>query len=141
MIWPGCRRESEVHAAARSGRWTPALRAHAEACRHCADVALATAALAAAPAPRALPGDPQVLWMQARLVRRLHAQAQISRVIAVAQAAIGLVVAAALLYGAVRVDAFAALPPLLSGFGAAAGVSGLILAALMLLSRPRRTEP
>ena len=139
MSWISCRRESEVHAAARSGRWTPALRDHVRACRHCGDVALATTALTEAPAPRVPPADPQVLWMQARLARRLHAQARISRLITIAQSSIGVVVIAALVYALVRLDALAALPPVPSGFVAAVALSSLILAALLVLSRPRRT--
>jgi len=69
-----CPHEEAVTAAARSGDWSPELRAHRDGCLTCAELTLVVAALAAdaeemaamdAPLP-----DPAPIWLRARLASR-----------------------------------------------------------------------
>jgi len=69
-----CRFEEAVAAAARSGDWSPELKAHRDGCLTCAELTLVVAALAAdaeelaamdAPLP-----DPSPIWLRARLATR-----------------------------------------------------------------------
>ena len=69
-----CAHEDAVAAAARTGRWTPELRAHRDGCMTCAELTLVTAAMAAD--AEALAGlnsplpDPGVIWLRAQLAER-----------------------------------------------------------------------
>jgi hypothetical protein len=69
-----CAHEDAVAAAARTGRWTPELRAHRDGCMTCAELTLVTAAMAAD--ADALAGlniplpDPGVIWLRAQLAER-----------------------------------------------------------------------
>jgi len=69
-----CPHEEAVTAAARSGDWSPELKAHRDSCLSCAELTLVVAALAAdaeelaaidAPLP-----DPAPIWLRARLASR-----------------------------------------------------------------------
>ena len=69
-----CSHEKEVTAAARSGAWSPELKAHRDGCLTCAELTLVVAALAAdaeelaaidAPLP-----DPAPIWLRAKLANR-----------------------------------------------------------------------
>ena len=80
-----CRSEQDVHGAAMTGRWTPALLAHAKRCDVCGDIRLVASALQAA-SPASLPtADPRVLWTSARHARRFAVEARISFVVMTAQ--------------------------------------------------------
>lgn len=93
-----CPHEEAVEAAARSGEWSPELRAHRDGCLECAELTLVTAALAsdaeflmdeAIPLP-----DPGFVWMRARLARREHDFRRATRAIVwVQRAALVIVVA------------------------------------------------
>jgi len=69
-----CPQEEAIAAAARSGDWSPDLRAHRDGCLTCAELTLVVAALAVdaeelramdAPLP-----DPAPIWLRARLATR-----------------------------------------------------------------------
>jgi hypothetical protein len=71
-----CPHEEAVTLAARSGDWSPELKAHRDGCLTCAELTLVVAALAAdaeelaaidAPMP-----DPAPIWLRARLASREH---------------------------------------------------------------------
>ena len=96
-----CRRGDEIADAAAHGVWSHDQRAHAASCRSCRDRALVAAAFAT-PADRARPLeiDPSRLWMRARYERRLRAEAQASRIVALVQGVVSLGVAAALFIAA-----------------------------------------
>ena len=69
-----CPHEDAVNAAARSGDWSPELRAHRDGCMTCAELTLVVAALAAdaevlSDESIALP-DPGLIWMRSRLAAR-----------------------------------------------------------------------
>jgi len=69
-----CAHEDAVAAAARSGQWTPELRAHRDGCMSCAEVTLVVAAMAAdaeelMDLDRPLP-DSGVIWFRAQLADR-----------------------------------------------------------------------
>ena len=131
-----CPRESDVRLAALTGRWTGALRAHAERCTHCADVALVTSTLAGAREARPLlPGDPGVLWMHARLNRRLHAEAQISRLVTAVHMVIGVVVLAGLTYVGSTLDLWRSVPPQAMEAAALTGFAALLLSGVVLVTR------
>jgi hypothetical protein len=83
-----CPRERESHAAAASGRWTPALAAHARECRACGDVRLVAAVLQSAPPGPAPRADPRTLWVSARHARRLTAEARVSFIVMAAQVSV-----------------------------------------------------
>jgi hypothetical protein len=69
-----CPFEDAVAAAARSGDWSPELRAHRDGCLSCAELTLVVAALTTDAellmgATRPLP-DPKVIWLRATLATR-----------------------------------------------------------------------
>ena len=69
-----CPNEDAVKLAARSGDWSPDLRAHRDGCMTCAELTLVVAALAAdaeslSDESIALP-DPGLIWMRSRLAAR-----------------------------------------------------------------------
>jgi hypothetical protein len=131
----GCPREVDVRDAARSGRWPAGLRAHAPHCRHCADVSLVTETLARSNESRLPPSDPRVLWMHARLNRRLHAEAQISRLITAVQMVVGIALVAALAYLGTTLDVWRRVPQPGSDVVAAAGIAGALVAGIVLVFR------
>lgn len=135
MSWLGCPREREVQEATAAGRWTADLRAHAATCRPCADVALAVTVLAAPIPGRPIAADPAVLWNQARLSRRLRAEAQVSRLVTGVQMAIGLALIAALVYASARSEMWTAIPVAGAGLAAIAAGTGLLLGGMMVLMR------
>ncbi len=71
-----CVHEDAVAAAARTGEWSPELRAHRDGCMTCAELTLVAAALAADAeqlADEAIPlPDPGVIWLRAQLAQREH---------------------------------------------------------------------
>ena len=139
MTWIGCPREHEVSDAARSARWTTALRAHAGTCRHCAEVTLVTTALCAPAAPartRALQGDPSRLWMHARLARRLRAETVVSRFVTGVQMALGLAMIAGLGYTARRLEIWTT-PTAELGLGLAAYAA---MIAAMFIAATKHTK-
>jgi hypothetical protein len=131
----GCPNEVDVRDAARSGRWPARLRAHAQKCRHCADVSIVTETLARSNESRPLPSDPRVLWMHARLNRRLHAEAQISRVVTAVQTVVGLALVSALAYLGTTLEVWRRLPQPGGDVAAAAGIVGALLASIVLVFR------
>jgi hypothetical protein len=101
-----CPHESEIVDAIAAGEWPQAapgeLRAHAETCPVCADLALAASALheeaASAPATMALPSAGQV-WWRAELRARHEAARLAQRPVIAVQVVAGVVCLAALLTG------------------------------------------
>jgi hypothetical protein len=92
MTMRACRREKEVAELVTCGRWPHAcpdeLRAHAEGCRACADLALVMQSLRAARSASAAAADPApagVVWWRAQLRRRKEAIEKIDRPILGAQ--------------------------------------------------------
>ena len=93
-----CSREDAVAAAARSGNWTPELRAHRDGCMSCAEVTLVVAAMTADAGQlmdieRPLP-DPGVIWFRAQLANRENMLRRATRAIVWVQRATIAVVAA-----------------------------------------------
>lgn len=93
-----CTHEDAVAAAARTGEWTPELRAHRDGCMTCAELTLVVAAMAAdaeglsnlnSPLP-----DPGVIWLRARLAEREHTFRRATRAIVWVQRTTVAVVAA-----------------------------------------------
>jgi hypothetical protein len=133
-----CSHEEAVAAAARTGDWSPELRAHRDGCMTCAELTLVVAALAADAEelmddPRAVP-DPGVIWLRARLANRENKYHRATRAIVVVQrATIAVVVAIGLafapgLWNLVR-GAFSGLSfnPSIQGLPRAAGSPLLVL--------------
>ena len=133
----GCNRERESTTAAKSGRWPADLRAHVRHCRHCADVVLVTSAVTASADCHHGMGDPAVLWFQARLSRRLRAEAQVSRLMTAMQTIAGLVVVCALAYMAVRQEIWRGLAAADLNLSLAAAAALLLLAGFAFVSRRR----
>jgi len=105
VIRRGCRFEPETTQAARTGRWTEALRAHTGGCPTCRQVVLVTGALASASTDASVrPVDPHLIWARARQRRRLRAEILASRIVTGAQVAAGIVLLAGLFFVAARVD-------------------------------------
>ncbi len=80
-----CPHEDAVAAAARSGDWSPELKAHRDGCLTCAELTLVVAVLAVdaeelaaidAPLP-----DPASIWLRARLASREHQYHRATRAI------------------------------------------------------------
>ncbi len=71
--------------ASATGRWTPALEAHAAACPTCRDVKTVTSALAAPFAASSLAIDPVLLWARARHAAHVAAAARMSRILTTTQ--------------------------------------------------------
>lgn len=93
-----CPREEAVTAAARSGEWTPELRAHRDGCLTCAELTLVVSVLAAdaeelASLEKPLP-DPGVIWLRSRLASRERDFLRATRAITWVQRATVAVVAA-----------------------------------------------
>lgn len=93
-----CAHESDVIAAARSGRWSEALRLHAEGCLFCAESAFVAEAMMAdarifeddlSPLP-----DPRVIWIRSRLETRQWKSQRIASFMGWMQRALVLVLAA-----------------------------------------------
>lgn len=80
MTFSGCAREHETWQASASGRWTPALEAHARDCTACAEVRIVTEALV--PGSSAVPTGmaPSAIWFCARHIRRVRAMTRIELV-------------------------------------------------------------
>jgi hypothetical protein len=96
-----CPYEEAVAAAAKSGDWSPELRAHRDGCLTCAELTLVVGALAAdareltasnAPLP-----DPGLMWLRSRLVSRERDYRRATRAITWVQRATIAVVAAVVL--------------------------------------------
>ena len=86
-----CPHEEAVASAARTGDWSPELRAHRDGCMTCAELTLVVTALAADAEelmndPRALP-DAGVMWLRARLANREQKFHRATRAIVVVQRA------------------------------------------------------
>jgi len=80
-----CPHEEAVAGAARSGEWSPELKAHRDGCLTCAELTLVMAALAGDAAELAamdspLP-DPAPIWLRARLATREHDYQRATRAI------------------------------------------------------------
>ena len=98
-----CPHEASVAAAARSGDWSPELKAHRDGCLTCAELTLVVAALATdaeelaaidAPLP-----DPAPIWLRARLASREQQFQRATRaIIWVQRAAVALAVAVGLAF-------------------------------------------
>jgi hypothetical protein len=85
MRWGGCSRQDAVRVASATGRWTPALEAHAATCPTCRDVKTVTSALAAPLVAAPLTIDPVLLWARARNAAQIAAGARIARILTTAQ--------------------------------------------------------
>ncbi len=93
-----CPHEEAVTTAARSGEWTPELRAHRDGCLTCAELTLVVAVLAAdaeelSALEKPLP-DPGVIWLRSRLASRERDYLRATRAITWVQRAAAAVVAA-----------------------------------------------
>lgn len=93
----GCAHEHETWQASASGRWTPALEAHARECASCADVRIVTETLATASSPAPTAMAPSAIWFCARHIRRVRAMTRIELVSLFGQlAALAVITGAAL---------------------------------------------
>ena len=91
-----CPREQEMAQAVASGIVTTELRDHAGRCQACLAAWLTSALHAtSAPTPQL---DPSALWERAGRMRRLRAEAQMSRIITGAQVAAGVIILAVLVF-------------------------------------------
>ena len=90
-----CPRERDVTMASSAGRWMEELNAHTASCRHCRKAALVASAFGVASLRPPSGISPSTIWLRARLARRQRAEAQVSRILAGAQIAIGSLVAGA----------------------------------------------
>jgi hypothetical protein len=103
MTTKSCSYEEAVTTAARSGDWSPDLKAHRDGCLTCAELTLVVAALAAdaeelAAIDRPLP-DPAPIWLRARLASREHQYHRATRAIVwVQRAAIAVALAVGLAF-------------------------------------------
>ena len=98
-----CSHEEAVTAAARSGDWSPELKAHRDGCLTCAELTLVVAALATdaeelaaidAPLP-----DPAPIWFRAQLATREHDYRRATRAIVwVQRAAVAVTLAVGLAF-------------------------------------------
>jgi hypothetical protein len=103
MTTKPCPHEEAVTSAARSGDWSPELKAHRDGCLTCAELTLVVAALAAdaeelaaidAPLP-----DPTPIWIRARLATRERAYYRATRAIVwVQRAAVAVALAVGLAF-------------------------------------------
>ena len=91
-----CPREQEMAQAVASGTVTTELRDHAGRCQACLAAWLTTALHTTAAPPPHL--DPSALWERAGRMRRLRAEAQMSRIITAAQIAAGVIILAVLVF-------------------------------------------
>jgi hypothetical protein len=93
-LWRRCHRQDAVRAASASGRWTPALEAHASICPTCRDIRTVTTALSSPLAATPVPVDLALLWLRARNASQVAAAARASRILTTVQiAGAGLVLA------------------------------------------------
>jgi hypothetical protein len=130
MSGRGCRFEPETTQAARTGRWTEVLRAHAGDCPTCRQVVLVTAALASVSTEAPVrPVDPHVIWARARQRRRLRAEVLASRIVTSAQVVAGIILLAGLFFVAARVDVWIPSTSSLQ-VNVSTGFIGLLLLAL-----------
>ena len=131
MTLRSCNREEAVRLAAASGRWTPALEAHAAICTSCGEVKTVTEALAA---PLLLPAqavNPVIVWARATQAAQLATAARMSRILTVTQILAASIVLVVLVGGAALVA--------LTGShdqptGSPSGVAELAMAAAVLLT-------
>ena len=98
MTYRPCPFEEAVAEAAKTGRWSPELRAHRDGCMACTELTLVAAALAAdaedqAADPRPLP-DPELIWLRATLDVRKQQLDRATRAILWVQRATWMVAAA-----------------------------------------------
>lgn len=124
-----CPRGPEVAQAVAAGVLTADLRDHASRCQACLATWLTSAVHGtAAPSPRL---DPSALWERAGRMRRLRAEAQMSRIITGAQVAAGIIILAVLVFFGSQSATWSWLTlPGQSSVLLAAGVSLVLLAAL-----------
>ncbi|HEY6358279.1 MAG TPA: hypothetical protein VIX35_08535 [Vicinamibacterales bacterium] len=120
--------------ASATGRWTPALEAHAAACPMCRDVKTVTSALAAPLAASPLTIDPVLLWARARHAAHVAAAARMSKILTTTQVLAAALVLAVFVYFFRWPDVQpAARPPDTNTLLVAAGA--LLTAATVWLSR------
>jgi len=93
-----CPRELDVRQAVADGCVTADLSAHAAGCEQCLTVWLRTAVPGTVGAGPPKTVDPSLVWARARRLRRLRAEAQISRIITAAQVTAGLLILGVLVF-------------------------------------------
>lgn len=85
-----CEHESAVIRAARSGKWEESLRSHAQACLVCAEALHVHAAMISLMNSEQIPPipDPKLIWLKAQFAERQRRSTIITRITAVAYAAL-----------------------------------------------------
>lgn len=85
-----CERESEVIRAVRSDKWDDSLRSHAQACLVCAEALRVHAAMISLMNSEQIPPvpDPKLVWLKAQFADRQRRSTIITRITAVAYAAL-----------------------------------------------------
>ena len=130
MRFGGCAREHETWQASASGRWTPALEAHARDCNACADVRIVTEVLATVPSPPPTNMAPSAIWFCARHIRRVRAMTRIELISLFGQlAALAVITGAALSFvdwPAVWAAAASVPAPAWAGLGALVAAAGVL---------------
>jgi hypothetical protein len=129
MMTSTCSRSAEVARAVSAGAFSTELRDHASRCQTCLAAWLTSAVHGtAAPPPRL---DASALWERASRMRRLRAEAQMSRIITGAQVAAGVIILAVLVFFGSQSATWSWLTlPGQSSVLLAAGVSLVLLTAL-----------
>lgn len=85
-----CEHESAVIHAARSGKWEESLRSHAQLCPMCAEAMRVHAAMSLLVKHEQIPPipDPKLIWLKAQFAERQRRSTIITRIAAVAYAAL-----------------------------------------------------
>lgn len=85
-----CEQESAVIRAARAGKWDKSLESHAQTCPVCAEAMRVQAAMSSLIKHEQIPPipDPKLIWLKAQFAERQRKSAIITRIAAVAYAAL-----------------------------------------------------
>jgi hypothetical protein len=129
MIPATCSRGFEMADAIAAGMMTPELRSHAAGCEACLAAWLSSAVPGVSTAPATI--NPVALWARARRMRRLHAEAQISRIVTGAQVIAAVLILAVLVFFGSQPTTWASLSfAQINGVQLATGIGVLILASV-----------
>ena len=129
MIPVACPRGSDMADAIAAGMVTPELRSHAAGCEACLAAWLSSAVPGVSTAPATI--NPIALWARAGRMRRLRAEAQISRIITGAQVIAAVLILAVLVYFGSQPGTWASLSfARINGIQLATGIGLLVLAGV-----------
>ena len=137
-----CPRESELAQAMAQGTVTQELRSHAAGCETCLTAWMTRAVRGASLAPATI--DPAALWERAGRMRRLRAEAQITRIVTGAQVIAAVLILAVLVYFGSQPATWSSLSlARINGIQLAAALGMIVLAGVgvsLLYGWPERFE-